>query len=319
LLKCPPINGLRRIYIKDESVNPTGTFKDRLIEKAMATSGVAATLAAISYGNTALSLAFHLERLRLRDARTPAMLGCVLVPPGLKRWSLGPSTNGTMLSGGDLIRRLKRTLEVVEIGEGSGVLTDADVEAVVHSRLPMSRTVVNLTEGLDTPAYVDIAVEAVEQLGVPPDVCLVPFGAGILCNETRDYLSRFGSRVVALSVARPDSLARMLYGPYWVDVDELWRTGVALSRHGRVDRTGAVRVPYSVYRVDESDIELGLERATAIGLSAEPSGVVGLGFLDRLPAIGVNVESDPLILVINTGNGIDRFESLHSVSADCSA
>lgn len=114
--------------------------------------------------------------------------------------------------------------------------------------------------------------------------------------------------MVPLSVANPDSLARMLHGPIWLDTEQLGRNGIALSRHRSPDRTGATREPYSVYEVSEGEIRLGLEIARLEGLSAEPSGVVGLGVLHRLEELvpGLRREED-LVLVINTGNGIDGF------------
>src|SRR5205823_7815678 len=119
--------------------------------------------------------------------------------------------------------------------------------------------VVNITEGLDVPAYVDIIAEAVDQRGRTPDVCLVPFGTGILCNEIIDFLTDTSCTVVPLSVARRDSIARMLYGPAWVDVDELAQRGVSWTRHRSPDATGARRTPYRVFGVSEAMAELGVD------------------------------------------------------------
>jgi hypothetical protein len=261
----------------------------------------------ISYGNTALSLALELERRRSGLADPPDRYGCALVPAGLSEWTLGPSSAGTTLSGERVVDRLRAVLDVVELAPGGGLIDDDGVVALARTCRPHARQVVNLTEGIAIPAYVGIIAEAVEQLGRPPDVCLVPFGAGILCNEIMDYLRDYQTVVVPLSVPRADSLARMLYGPYWLDVAELARNGVAYSRHRSPDPTGARRHPYRVYEVREHEILRGLERAANLGISAEPSGAVGLGILDRLPALVPALQPDSLVLVLNTGNGIDSF------------
>lgn len=312
LRKLPRVAGYSAVYIKDESANPTGTFKDRLVERAVECAPPGAVIATISYGNTALSMAHHLPRWSSWGART--LLGCVLVPEDLCSWVLGPSTSGRFLRGSDLRRHLEQHLTVIDLPISAARLSPIDVEALVRRRLPDVEAVKDITEGLERPCYTDIVAEAVTQLGGPPDVCLVPFGAGILCNEVMDYLSSHGCQVVPLSVSRRDSMARMLFGPMWVDVESLEAEGVAMSAHRSPDATGAVRTPYRVYCVREPEVELGLVRAMHLGISAEPSGSVGLGVLDRLAEIAPAVTPDSVILVLNTGNAIDRFPSISETS-----
>ena len=302
----PTIAGLDRVYVKDESQNPSGTFKDRLIEQAIQSSTPGTVLASISYGNTAFSLAFHLDGLK-----NPSLdlRGCVLVPEDWNTWRLGPSTSGNTVTGDDLRRRLEKSLTVISLPLDGPVLSDGDIAALVSERVPGRVQVRNITEGLEVPCYVEILREAVGQLGAVPDVCLVPFGAGILCNEAKDFLAGSGCHVVALSVGRRDSRAHMLYGPIWVDVETLESQGVALSRHRSPDPTGAVRVPYPVHCVQEREVLSGLTRARELGLSAEPSGSVGLGVLERLADLVPECKPGSSVLVINTGNGIDSMVS----------
>jgi threonine dehydratase len=297
-----PFSGFQRLYVKDESVQPNGTFKDRLSVCAKDVVPRHATIAAISYGNTAISLC----RVLAGDARELV----IFIPSDLPSWHLGPSSTGRTLDGATLRREIERFAIVIELDLAAGVYDDDALATIAHRHGACGSPFVNATEGLSVPAYVPIIEEIHRQLGRLPDVCLVPFGAGILCNEIRDYVDRLESQceVIALAVASPSSIARMLYGPIWVDVDELRLRGVAMSRHRSPDRTGALRRSYPVYAVTDDEIRVGLKRAGEAKVSCEPSGAVGLGVLDRLPVLVPSIDSEHSVVVaINTGNGIDGF------------
>ncbi len=298
LVKAPLISGFSGVYVKDESSHPTGTFKDRLIRRAVERTGADVVLATISYGNTALALAHAMSS-------APGRTAAVLVPPDLADWTLGPSTSGRFVSGRDVLEVLRRSLHVLDLPLDGTRLDDDAIEAIVRRELGTRAPVMNITEGLDVPAYVDIIVEAVDQLGRVPAAVLVPFGAGILCNEIRDFLADERTHVIALSVAERDSPARMLYGPFWVDVAVLAAEGVAPALHVSPDRTGAERRPYPVHRVMPSEIAEGLQLARSMGLSAEPSAVVGLAILNRLGGLLPGLGKDDDIIVVSTGNSLD--------------
>jgi threonine synthase len=302
LLKVRPFAGVRHLYVKDESVQPNGTFKDRLSECAKNVIDPEAAIVAISYGNTAISLCRILQR--------PRHALVIFVPRGFAAWELGPTSTGRRIRGTQMLEELDRSAIVVELDLAEGFYDDAALAILARAHGARSSTIVNVTEGLPVPAYVAIIEEIHAQLGRLPDVCLVPFGAGILCNELRDYVARTGSHcaIVPLSVASPDSSAKMLYGPIWVDIDALRENGVAESRHRSPDRTGAERTPYRVFAARENEIRLGVKRATEQNLSCEPSGAVSLGILDRLHELAPDVNLDESVVVcINTGNGIDGF------------
>lgn len=304
LLKLPPVGRFGAVYVKDESVHAGGTFKDRLARAAFSLYPEGTTFGAISYGNTAFSFS-RLVAAHAAEGRRYYFVA--FVPDKFSDWSLGPSTLGTVLAGKEILESLSKSSYVVPVDLSARTYDDVALRETAESAgVPVDRFV-NVTEGVEVPAYVDIIKEAVAQLGRPPDVCIVQFGAGILCNEIRDHLQdlRCGE-VVAISVPRFDSLARMLYGPIWVDATTLTRVGVAASRHASPDRTGRCRVSYNVHRVDEYQIEEGLRLAKCFGLTAEPSGTAGLGFLAYLPAVlRHRISDEATILVLNTGNGID--------------
>jgi threonine dehydratase len=297
-----PIEGYD-VWFKDESVLAGGTFKDRLVARAVECSSRGTVLATISYGNTAYSLALELEKRANHGVR-----GYVLVPEDIEEWVLGPSTSGITVKGPDLLERLARTLTIGRIPVGGEVLDDAAVEQLVREALggDVDR-VVNITEGISEPCYRAIIDEVMQQMEAAPDFVIVPFGAGILCNEIVDYIAdaALPTQVIPLSVVDRDSLARMLYGPIWVDIEHLAARGRALSRHASPDRTGAPRIPYSVHAVSDDEVRSGLERARSHGLSAEPSGSVGLGILGRLDELSPLTRPGARVVIIGTGNALD--------------
>lgn len=304
LIYLERFEGCTNLFIKDESVNPNGTFKDRLSSRALERYDPDVTFGVISYGNTAISLSRAISQYSLHRAVELV----VFVPRNFENWSFGPSSHGTYLSGKAILEELELSSTTVSV-ELDRELRDSDMHSLAKGAGLTGSRFVNITEGLDIPAYVDIIIEVIAQLGRPPDVCIVPFGAGILCNEIKDYLNRLGHGVVVpISVASPSSLARMLYGPMWVDTELLRETGIAFSRHRSPDRTGAERQPYPVFLVSEDEILNSLELMKRVGISAEPSGSVGLGVLNRLNEFcpGIDRERDTIV-VINTGNGIDGF------------
>ncbi|MGQ0568139.1 MAG: threonine synthase [Armatimonadota bacterium] len=71
--------GLRRLFVKNDSVNPTWSFKDRAVEigTAAARRFGYTTLACASTGNLANSVAAHAARAGMR--------ACVFVPAGIER------------------------------------------------------------------------------------------------------------------------------------------------------------------------------------------------------------------------------------------
>jgi hypothetical protein len=301
LIRLPQIGIYRNIFIKDESVHCGGTFKDRLARVALSRSAPATTFGAISYGNTAVSFA------RLLETDFEDRCFIAFVPEGFEEWSMGPSTAGSTISGRAIIEYLAARVHVVPVPLNDGILDDQRLmEAARRSNIDVANFV-NVTEGVDVPAYVGIIREAAEQLGRVPDISIVQFGAGILCNETIDFHRVAGhGNVIPISVPTPHSRARMLYGPVWLDTDELQRTGTSFSRHRSPDRVGQIRRPYAVHEVTERMIDDGLALARQFGINAEPSGSAGLGFLAHLPeSLRPEVDRDATILLINTGNGID--------------
>lgn len=266
----------------------------------------------ISYGNTAISFARACRHV-------PGAKFVAFFPIGFQDWVLGPSSTGCTATGRDVEAAVKTDGgAVIEINLSSGALNDSDLARFAEQcGLLANRKFVNVTEGLEVPAYGIIATEALEQMGEAPDVCVVQYGAGILANEVKDVFKRVSKKtvVVPISTPRPHSIAKMLYGPIWLDAIALGRDGKCLSRHRSPDRTGIERSPYTVFAIDEDDIRRGLQIAADARLPAEPSGSAGLGFLDKLESVVPGYDAGRhRVLVINTGNGIDKIARQRSAT-----
>lgn len=293
--------GVASVFVKDESVHTTGTFKDRLTDAVLEDCPDGAVVATISYGNTALSLAAGIGMAKRRGR---AIDGFVMLPRDLSTWQLGPSSSQNTLAGAIVVSHITQTLRIAPLPDRIVTPEELLTLAAETLRHPSS-TIIDITEGYRVPAYAAIAREILDQLGRPPDVCIVPYGAGILCNEIRDVLVPLGTIVIPVAATRRDSAARMLYGPQWLDIEELAHHGHTWSQHRSPDATGAVREPYIVYALSESDILRCIVMANALGISAEPSGAASLAPLDKLESYGVR-PGHATVVCINSGNSIDR-------------
>ncbi|TSC66233.1 MAG: hypothetical protein CEO22_155 [Candidatus Berkelbacteria bacterium Gr01-1014_85] len=311
-----PIYGAQHLLIKDETKNPTHTFKDRLafemvrplfeqLERREEPN--ATTFGSISYGNTAKAMGYYVSELNKLAGKEVAR-AIAFVPPDLSEKVFGPDTEGRTVSASTIIEDLKQTCTIVPIDLSKKVYRSDDLEQLAREHNAVIGEFIDITEGLNRPAYVNIIIEAIEkQLDFVPDYVIVPFGAGILCNEIIDYVEdkNLATKVVPVSSGNPNTIAIMLYGPIWVDTEKLEEEGRALTRHEPIDRKGRKRDQYCVYNVSDNDIRDALGQMQKAGMTAEPSGASGIALLKHLK--NIHPEFSPAkdsVLVINTGNGL---------------
>ncbi len=316
IIPTQKIHGVKNLFIKDETHNPTHTFKDRLafemirpllekIEKGEPVQPM--TFGSISYGNTAKAMGHYVSRLNALFGKEIAR-AVAFVPPSLLKKEFGPDTENHQVQATRIVDDLKKSCTIVPIDLKKQVYRSKDLEKIARESNAVIGEFVDITEGLDRVAYVHIIIEAIEQqLQKAPDYVVVPFGAGILCNEIIDYVNdhNLATKVIPVSSGNPDTIAVMLYGPIWVDVDTMERTGQAFTRHEPIDRTGRKRVPYVVYNVKDGDILEAMKLLAANGITAEPSGASSIAILKHLPSIDPAFKPDiHTVLCINTGNGL---------------
>jgi threonine dehydratase len=321
LLKLDGFYNVQHLYVKDESANHTGTFKDRLSEHLVNSlaqrirdgENIPKTLiCSISYGNTALSLATFVDQLNKQIGAVVCECAAFM-PPSLSTRIFGPDSQGNEFRGDELINQLRAMCRVIELPLDGKIYGSDDLKCAAANAGIEFTDFIDVTEGLTTPAYVDIISEALEEQNCPvPDYLIVPFGAGVLCNEIQDYIRDRGlhTRVVGVTSGNPATIAIMLYGPIWVDTDALLREGHAWTRHARIDKKGRVREPYLVHQINDDEIVDALSELGVWGISAEPSAASGFALLRRLGLLFPDFDPGRnRVLVISTGNSVPYVNS----------
>ncbi len=310
--------GVRELWMKDESKNPTKTFKDRLAYEMVRPilelykSGdklTKTTFASISYGNTAKAMGYYSDMVnRIVGDVTKSI---AFVPPGLVRKKFGPDIQGNIVPVSTVLANISEHCNIVPIDLKKKIYRTQDLKELAEEHKVLEGQFIDITEGLNRPAYVNIIIEAIEQqLKYSPDYIIVPFGAGILCNEIIDYINdhHLHTKVIPVSSGNPQTIAVMLYGPIWVDAESLKKKGWGWTRHDKRDRKGRARAPYRVYHVSDIEIKKTMEILHGQRVEAEPSGVSGFAILSRLHKIDKSFDPKKhSVLVINTGNGLSNY------------
>ncbi|MCS7095404.1 MAG: threonine synthase [Thaumarchaeota archaeon] len=304
--------GLRRMWLKDETRNPTGSFKDRsmAVGVAKAVEMRMETVVTASSGNAASSLAAYAASL------------------GLKCYAFVP--------------------EEVSIGKAAQLLTYGAklfrVKAVEEGRDPTVQLMLKAVEafgwypcpsfGPFNPYQVEgpktVVYEVAENLGWRfPDAILVPTGSACflagIWKGVRDLveLGLVGDDLPKLIAVQPEGnqpLVRAVRGGLSLGEVEPERSPRSIAS-GLLDpypwdgdaaiegirRTGGTGVSVSDAEILDA-VRLLANRA---GVFAEPSGAVGLAAAMRLRDEGFFDESDELVTVV-TGSGLKEVERLVS-------
>lgn len=313
--------GVKNLFVKDETENPTHTFKDRLayemlspiISKIENKEPISkTTFGSISYGNTILSLGYFCKQLNEYVGKD-IVSAVGFVPRKLYKKTFGPDSSNNYIEASRLLNLVHRNCKLLDINLDKKVYREKDLEELARKNNACFDNFVDITEGLDRPAYVNIIIEAIEeQMKNVPDYVIVPFGAGILCNEIIDYINdnNLTTKVIPVSSGAPQTIATMLYGPIWVDTISLAKTGKGLTRHDSIDRKGRVRKPYLVYQIYDKEIILALKELSNLNISSEPSAASGFAILHRLKDISPEFDAQKhSVLVINTGNSFLNFKT----------
>jgi threonine synthase len=298
--------GLGELWIKDDTANPTGSFKDRVVSVALTKARQLGfkVAACASTGNLANSVAAHAARAGLESV--------VLIPADLEKAKI----TMTAVYGGRVI-------------------------AVEGTYDDVNRLCAELTSERPTWAFVNVnvrtyyaegsktlAFEIAEQLGwQAPDHVVVPIGSGSQLTKVAkgfEELAKVGLLDEAPSVrisgaqaagcspvatafaegtdtirpVKPDTIAKSLAignpADGWYALDVIRKTGGSCA---------AV--------TDDEVIEaIGLLARTE-GIFAETAGGVTIATLAKLAAQGV-IRSDERVVAIVTGHGLKTVEALSS-------
>jgi threonine synthase len=297
--------GLRHLYLKNDTRNPTWSFKDRVVAVALAagkTFGFT-VLSCASTGNLANAVAAHAAKAGLRAV--------VFIPKGLER--------------AKVITTLVYRPTVVEVDGTYDDVNRLCLEIGDEHRWAIAN--VNLrpyySEGAKTLAY-----EVAEQLGWrAPDRVIVPVGSGnmfVKIHKGFEEFERFGlipQHTVRMTAAqaegcgpiatayreqsdtvvpvRPSTMAKSLAigapadGHYVLDLAR--RTGGAVESASDQETLDAIRL-----------------LAETEGLFTEPAGGVTIGVLRKLAASGA-IDRDEVTVAYITGIGLKAIEVVEEV------
>lgn len=261
------------VWLKLESSNPTGSFKDRGMTMAVSKAleeGARAVVCA-STGNTAASAAAYAARAGLAAV--------ILQPAGavaLGKLAQARAVGARVLEvRGSFDQALHAALELAARG----------THALVNSLNPYR------LEGQKTAAF-----ELVEELGSAPDVLALPYGGG---GNTAAYLKGFleaGSTVPRILAAQAADRAatvasaiRIAEPVHAAEVDEA------------VHRSEGAIVTVS----DEEILSAWQELARTEGVFCEPSSAAGLAALAR-----DRVEPGSRVVCVITGHGLKDPETV---------
>jgi threonine synthase len=314
--------GLRNLYIKNDSVNPSFSFKDRVVSVA-ATKAVEFgfdTLACASTGNLACSVAAHAARAAIRAV--------VFIPSDLEKGKIiGAAVYGpTMVSVAGTYDEVNRLC------------------SEVADNYPWAFVNINMrpyyAEGSKTLAY-----EVAEQLGwrLPAHV-VVPAASGAMftkiwkgfnemaCLGLLDGVepSSFGPDQNTVHHPAVATRMHMMQAVGCSPIATAWEHGQAHVRPVRPDsiaKSLAIGNPadglYSLrvirasdgtaYAVPESEVVGGIKLlAETEGIFTETAGGVVISGLKHLAETGA-IKHDELTVVYITGNGLKTQEAVESV------
>jgi threonine synthase len=295
--------GLGELWLKNDTVNPTGSFKDRVVSVALAKARELGfkVAACPSTGNLANSVAAHAARAGMRAV--------VFVPRDLE----GAKIAMTAVFGCTLVA-VDGTYD--DVNRLCAELTDDHEDwAFVNVNV---RTY--YAEGSKTLAF-----ETAEQLGwKAPDHVVVPIASGSqltkvakgfrelqkvgLIEETPVRISgaqalgcspvatAFESGADAIKPVRPDTIAKSLAignpADGWYALDEVRKSGGAIAS------------------VTDDEIRDGIQLlARTEGIFAETAGGVTIATLAKLAAQGV-VRRDERVVAMITGHGLKTLDAV---------
>jgi threonine synthase len=264
------------IWLKLESMNPTGSFKDRgmtvAVSRALARGATAVVCA--STGNTAASAAAYAARA--------GMTAEILLPQGAV--ALGKLAQARAV-GARLVEvrgSFDQTLRAAQ------KLGDSGKFVLVNSLNP------DRIEGQKTAAF-----EIAEELGRVPDVLALPYGGG---GNTRAYARGFGEwgagmpRLLAGAAARRgETLASAIR-----IVDPAHRAEAEAAIR---DSGGAV-----VALTDDEIVAVWRRLAELEGVFCEPASAAGLAAVEKTSATGT-------VVVVVTGHGLKDPDAVERIAS----
>jgi hypothetical protein len=293
------VPGFSNVWLKDESVNPTGTHKDRMAWEMIVTyhdfmlakkrgqlKGPLPQLSIISFGSAAIAIQTMLKKYRLPNLK-------VLVD----RNFIEPA----------FLKALKKIgCEVYETDLSKKPFNWREILTLTHNPNGFDIT---SNEALDptTRFYDWLSYEIINN---SPDYVFIPFGTGNLYENvlnitkkevaTKNHDPRFKGNVkilrncnfIGATTNNPNSKADKLYSPHlpFVHYDEQWI---------KIYKFAGFCGPLSdVHLIKEEYLDEAMELSKSQRINCEYSGIAGLALMlqmkDKLP-------KNKKMLIVNTG------------------
>jgi threonine synthase len=263
------------LWLKLESMNPTGSFKDRgmtvAVSRALARGATGVVCA--STGNTAASAAAYAARAGI-SAEILLPKGAVALGKLAQARAVGARLIAVRGSFGEALR-------------GAQALGDSGRYVLVNSLNP------DRIEGQKTAAF-----ELVEELGRPPDVLALPYGGG---GNTRAYARGFaewGGTMPRFLAGAAAERARTLASAIRI-VDPAHR---AQAEAAIRDSGGAV-----VALTDDEIVAAWQSLASREGIFCEPASAAGLAAVRKAGASGT-------VVVVVTGHGLKDPDAVERIA-----
>ena len=281
--------GLRRLYVKVEGMNPTGSFKDRgmVVAVSKAVEAGARAIVCASTGNTSASAAAYGARAGLEVV--------VVLPKG-------------KIALGKLVQALVAGARVVAVDGNFDQALGIVRELADQDEHPI--TLVNSVNPFRIQGQKTAAFEVCDELGRAPDVLAIPVGnAGNISAYWagfRDYLAagRIGSTprmwgfqaagaapiVLGHPVEHPETVATAIR----IGNPASWATAEAARDQsgGRIDAV-----------TDDEILAAYRDLVRLEGVFCEPSSAASVAGVRRAAAAG-ELETDAVVVCVLTGNGL---------------
>ncbi len=292
------VKGFDNVFIKDESINPTGTHKDRMAWEII-----------VTYKQ--LLMAKKIGRLENLPSMSIISSGSAAnaIQQMLKKYHL---PNLKVLLDYRLDEKVKKALETIgcEIYQtdlSKNVLTKTDI-----LKLTNNINGVDITSD-DSLGPFDVFYDwmSYEILNENPDYVFIPYGTGhlyeniinVAVRETKNYNShdpRFKADIntikqcnfLGATTNNPSTKADKLYSPHlpFIHFDTRW-IKLAIA-NGYIGSTS------NVYTLQEKYLKNALEIAQKNKITCEASGIAGLALMLQLKQV---IPANKKILIVNTG------------------
>lgn len=292
------VPGFTDVWLKDESVNPTGTHKDRMAWEIVVTyrdfllakkrgrlKGDLPHMSLISSGSAAIAIQTMLNTYTL-----PALK--VLVSDDMPTKTITELKNlGCDVHITDLNKKAFKWEEILSLTqnpEGIDVTSDQSLGPTTRFYDWMSYEIINNS----------------------PDYCFVPFGTGHLYEnilnvnkkemESGKHDPRFSGDVQTLrtcnfmgaTTTNPKSKAAMLYSPHlpFAHFSRQWIVSYKMA--------GYCGSKSDVYAVDERYFKQAMQLAHEQNIACDESGIAGLALMLQMSP---KLPKDKKMLIVNTG------------------